>query len=209
MMRRVMTTCVFAGLAGLADMAGLVGLAGLAGVATTAGCGGAGANPQSPGRPLPAYDPHAAQLFDDAIEPTAVGYPAEPGTSPLRDNLLRERTQVGDAVVRARVITVTTKQEDRGRTFQLGFHTVEHLAGTGPLDVDFTLRVDAADPAAGIVGAYETRLIGSTFVVFTREFARPGAPQSASESDWRYHIARDKKDELEAVHAAILLDQVR
>jgi hypothetical protein len=152
---------------------------------------------------LPAYGGHAADLFDDAIEPTAIGYPSEPGISPLRDNLLRERTQVGDAVVRARVTTVTTKHEDRGRTYQLGFHTLEHLAGSGPLDADFTLRVDGTDPAAGIVTAYETRLIGSTFLVFVREFARPDSP---IESDWRFHIARDQKDELEAVHSAVLLE---
>lgn len=169
------------------------------------GCGGAATGAQSPGRPLPPYGGHDAVLFDDGIEPTAIGYPMSDGASPLRDNLLRERTEVGDAVVRARVTTVTSKQEDRGRSWQLGFHALEHLAGSGPLDADFTLQVDATDPAAGIVKAYENRLIGATFVVFVREFARPGA----DEGDWHYHIAADQKDELDAVRAAVLLQQVR
>jgi hypothetical protein len=170
------------------------------------GCGGAAAGAHSPGRPLPAYGGHDAALFDDGIEPTAIGYPMADGTSPLRDNLLRERTEVGDAVVRARVTTVTSKQEDTGRSWLLGFHALEHLAGTGPLDTDFTLQVDATDPAAGIVKAYENRLIGATFVVFVREFARPGAD---AEGDLHYHIAPDQKDELDAVRSAVLLEQVR
>ena len=36
-------------------------------------------------------------------------------------------------------------------------------------------------------------------VVFAREFARPNTPASANESDWRFHIARDEKSELDAV----------
>jgi len=173
------------------------------------GCGGAATGAQAAGhggRPLPPYGRHDAVLFDDGIEPTAIGYPMAEGTPPLRDNLLRERTEVGDAVVRARVTTVTSKQEDRGRSWQLGFHALERLAGSGPLDPDFTLQVDATDPAAGIVRAYENRLIGTTFVVFVREFARPAAD---AEGDWHYHIAADQKDELDAVRAAVLLEQVR
>lgn len=171
------------------------------------GCGGSATGAQAAGRGhLPPYGRHDAVLFDDAIEPTAIGYPMAEGTPPLRDNLLRERTEVGDAVVRARVTTVTSKQEDRGRSFQLGFRALERLAGSGPLDPDFTLQVDATDPAAGIVRAYENRLIGATFVVFVRAFARPGAD---AEGDLHYHIAADQKDELDAVRSAVLLEQVR
>jgi hypothetical protein len=170
------------------------------------GCGGGGSGAHPPGRPLPPYGGRDAVLFDDGIEPTAVGYPTADATSPLRDDLLRERTELGDAVVRARVTTVTSRQQDRGRSWQLGFHALERLAGRGPLDTDFTLQVDAADPAAGIVRAYENRLVGKTFVVFVRAFARPGAD---AEGDLHYHIAADEKDELDAVRTAVLLEQVR
>jgi hypothetical protein len=178
----------------------------LAGAA--AGCGGGNADIRNPDRPLPPYDGHATELFDDAIEPSAVGYPMDAGGNPLGDNRLRERTQVGDAVARVRVTTVTAKVEDRGRSWQLGLHMVERLGGSGPLEKDFTLSVAANDPAAGIVHGFEARLIGTPFVVFVREFARPGAPPGEP-GDLRFHIAADSADQLKAVKAAQLQEEVR
>jgi hypothetical protein len=172
-------------------------------------CGGGTPEARRADRQLPSYGGHAVELFDDAIEPAGVGFQlgsqAEPGrNAPRGDNLLRERTQVGDAVVRARVTTVTAKEEDRGRSWQLGLHTLERLGGTGPLEADFSLRVGASDEAAGIVRAFEARLIGTTFVAFVREFVRPGG-----EPELHFHLAQDAKDEVDAVKAAVLLDQVR
>jgi hypothetical protein len=160
---------------------------------------------------LPAYAGHATDLFDDAIEPTAVGYPqgvGDPAGNPIADRRLRERTQTGDAVVRARVTTVTSKAEDRGQSWQLGFRTVERLAGTGPLENDFTVSVASTDPAAGIVHAFEGRLIGNAFIVFLRQFARPGAPPGEP-GDLRFHVAADTSDERNAVKAALALDGAR
>jgi hypothetical protein len=180
--------------------------AAIAVASTTAACGGASGDLR-PDRPLPPYGGHAAELFDDAIEPNAVGYPMEAGSSPLSDNRVRERTQIGDAVVRARVTTVTSKVEDRGRSWQLGFHTMERLAGSGPLEKDFTLTVASTDPASGIVHGFEARLIGTLVVAFVREFARPGAPPGEP-GDIRFHLAADSADEQKAVKAA-QLEEVR
>jgi hypothetical protein len=186
-----------------ATLASLPVLCGLLGA-----CGGGNADVRNPDRPLPPYNGHATELFDDAIEPNAVGYPMEAGGNPLSDNRVRERTQVGDAVVRVRVTTVTSKQEDRGRSWQLGFHTVERLGGSGPLEKDFTLSVAPSDPASGIVHGFEARLIGTQFVAFVREFARPGAPQGEP-GDLRFHLAADTPEELKAVKNAQLAEQTR
>jgi hypothetical protein len=162
---------------------------------------------RSPDRPLPPYIGHATDLFDDGIEPTAVGYPLDPSDAPQGDTRVRERTQTGDAVVRARIRTVTSKVEDRGRSWQIGFHVVDRLAGGGPMDADFTLSVVPSDPASGIVRAFEARLIGKTFIVFVREFSHagdlPGDP-----GDLRFHMAGETPDELNAVHAAVLAEHV-
>jgi hypothetical protein len=107
-------------------------------------------------------------------------------------------------VVRALVTTVTSKEEDRGRSWQLGMHTVERLGGEGPLETDFTLRVSASDVSAGIMRAFEGHLIGTRFVAFVREFIRPGG-----ETELHFHLAQDAKDEVEAVKAAVLTDRVR
>jgi hypothetical protein len=172
-----------------------------------AACGGNTPEPQSPDHPLPAYVGHATELFDDSIEPMAVGLPMDPSATPQGDPRVRERTQVGDAVVRARIRTVTSKAEDRGTSWQVGLHVVERLAGTGPLDADFTLAVSPTDSAAGIVRAYEARLIGKTFIVYLRQFAHPGAPPG-DPGDLRFHVAGDDADQLSAVKAAVLLDKV-
>ena len=172
-----------------------------------ASCGGGVPEARNPDRPLPPYIGHATELFDDGIEPTAVGFPMDPGGNPVGDTRVRERTQTGDAVVRARVRTVTSKVEDRGLSWQIGFHIVERLGGSGPLETDFTLPVLPSDPAAGIVHAFDARLIGKTFIVFVREFSHAGAPQG-DPGDLRFHVAGDTPDEAKAVKAGVLQEEV-
>jgi hypothetical protein len=179
----------------------------LAGVLLLSGgtaCGGKGAN--GPGKDYPAYTGRAEDLFDDGIDPIAVGYQLEPGPAPSTDAKLRERVQTCDAVVRARVVTVTSKKEDNGRSWQLGLHLLERLAGTGPVDPDFALDVESTDPGAGMVKAFESTLVGATFVVSIRTFAHAGSPGDA---DLHFHLSADKADVLAAVKEATLLQQVK
>ncbi|HZU82308.1 MAG TPA: hypothetical protein VE987_05305 [Polyangiaceae bacterium] len=164
-------------------------------------CGGPETPARAPGRPVPAYEGHEAELFDDTLDPKAVGYELEHPSDPMTDALLRERTQVGDAVVRARVTTVTSKDEDKGLTWQIGLHTIERLAGTGPLANDFTVELGPRSPSAGIVRAWEGRLIGMRFITFVREFERPGSP---GDTDLHFHLAPDRKEEAAAIRAAAL-----
>jgi hypothetical protein len=187
------------------ELRALAVVASLAG--SLAACGGGTPEARNPDRPLPPYIGHATELFDDGIEPTAVGFPLDPSANPVGDTRVRERTQTGDAVVRARVRTVTSKVEDRGQSWQIGFHVVERLGGTGPLEADFTLPVLPSDPAAGIVHAFEARLIGKTFIVFVREFSHAGAPQG-DPGDLRFHVAADSPEEAKAVKAGVLLEEV-
>jgi hypothetical protein len=147
------------------------------------------------------------------IEPSAVGYRgADEGGSPKDNALLRERTQTGDAVVRARVVTVTSEPELHGDGWRIGLRTLETVAGKRPPDGEFTFVVQGSAPAAGIVRMLEARLIGSTFVVFVRKFGHdtggdPGAGESVA--DIHFHFAKDDKDELGAVRQASLLGEVR
>ena len=67
------------------------------------------------------------------------------GYSPGLDKVLRERAQVGDAVLRVRVSTVTAKiGRARTRSSISAFSTVEKLAGKYPPPVDFTVQIDKA-----------------------------------------------------------------
>ncbi|MDP9150865.1 MAG: hypothetical protein M3O36_13120 [Myxococcota bacterium] len=170
-------------------------------------CGGTAPESRSPGRDLPAYVGRSVELFDDAIEPSAVGFNLGTTTAPDRDRLLRERAQIGDAVVRARVTTVTSKDQEQGRSWQMGLQTVERVTGSGPLSPVFTLTIDPRSPAAGIVRAFESRLIGKTFVAFVREFQ--GAGEQRDDPELHFHLAHDGTDEVNAVLAAALQSSAR
>jgi hypothetical protein len=159
-----------------------------------------------PLREYPPYTGRAVDLFDDGIDPIAVGYQLEPGPAPAADAKLQERVQTGDAIVRARVVTVTEKKETSGRSWQIGLHTLARLAGSGALDADFSLEVEATDPGAGMVKAYQSSLVGSSFVVSVRRF---GLAQAPGESELHFHFSADKPDVLAAVKQAALLEQVK
>ncbi len=178
----------------------------LAGLLLLSGASACGKGANGPERDYPPYTGRSVELFDDGIDPIAVGYQLEPGPSPSTDAKLRERVQTGDAVVRARVVTVTSKKEDNGRSWQLGLHMLERLAGTAPADADFALDVESTDPGAGMVKAFESTLVGATFVVSMRTFAHAGSPGDA---DLHFHLSADKADVLAAVKEATLLQQVK
>ena len=166
------------------------------------GCGGPPA--EAPKRPLPTYAGHAAELFDDAIEPRAVGQDIDPANAPRADPLLRERAQIGDAVMRVRVSTVTAKQEDTGTTYQVAFHVVEKLTGRFPPDDGFGVTISKESPSRGTLATFEGRLIGMQFIVFLRAFVRPDGDQ-----ELHFHIAPDSKDELQAVKDAVALNDLK
>lgn len=168
-------------------------------VAST-GCSGAAAGGRAPGYPLPPYTDRDVAVFDDAIDPRAVGYELERAINPNGDALLRERAQLSDAALRARVTTVSSKNEDRGLSWEIGFRTVEKLAGPGPIGDEFTVDVGPHSSSAGILRAWDGRLIGKSFVVFVRAFARADSPGDA---DLHFHVAPDTKDEAAAVRAAV------
>jgi hypothetical protein len=177
-------------------------------------CGGAEAHARGPAGPLLPYAGHVTELFDDVIEPAAVGYQdADQGGAPKDDALLRERTQTGDAVVRARVVTVTSGPESQGHGWRIGLRTLETVAGKRPPEAEFTFVVEGKAPAAGIVRMLDARLVGATFVVFVRTFdhaddaSDPGAAHGAAEL--HFHFAKDDKDELGAVREASLLGEVK
>ncbi|MBX3264130.1 MAG: cobalamin ABC transporter substrate-binding protein [Labilithrix sp.] len=185
---------------------GLVGTtiaAGLLAAGAALGCGGAqGAN--DPNRPVVPYSGRQADLFDDTIEPAAVGLDFEKGYAPRLDKALRERAQVGDAVLRVRVSTVTAKTDGPDAIYQLGLHTVEKLAGEHPPPVDFTVQIDKSSESHGIMKNFESRMVGYAFVAFVREFAHP-----SGDRELHFHLAPDTKDVKAAVGDAMLLGELR
>lgn len=175
--------------------------AAVVGASASTGCGPA-ASANAPSRALPAYAGRAADLFDDAVDPAAVGMDFDTGYSPKSDPLLRERAQVSDAVLRVKVSTITGKKDGPDATYQLGLHTVEKLAGENSPSADFVVTVSKASDAHGILENFEGRLVGYPFVAFVREFVR-----ADGDRELHFHLAPDTKDVKSAVSNAVILGE--
>ena len=166
-------------------------------------CGGSGQGSRSPDRPLPAYAGRPTELFDDVIEPQAVGLAFEPAADPRSDPKFRERAQTSDAVLQVKVMTVTSRGDGAGARYDLAFHTLQKVSGENPPRDDFTLHVEGDSPSAGIVRTMQTQLGGKTFVVFLREFVR-----ADGEGEWHFHLSPDQKNVISAAHDANAFVQV-
>ncbi len=166
------------------------------------GCGGVETT-AAPSRALVPYAGRQADLFDDTIEPAAVGLDFDRGYAPRVDKALRERAQTGDAVVRVRVSTVTAKTDGPETTYQLGLQTVERLAGK-EMPAHFTIQIDKSSESHGIMKSFESRLVGYGFIAFVREFATP-----SGERELHFHLAPDTKEVKMAVEEAVLLGRLK
>ena len=160
-----------------------------------AACGGPDA--VAPLRTLAAYEGRSLTLFDDAIEASAVGLNLDDASTSRTDAITRERTQVGDAVVRVRVETVTASADSDGTRYQITLRPLATLAGTHAPTTTFTVMVDKRSAAIGIVKSFDTRLGGRTFIAFVREF------ESNDERRFHFHFAADTKDVAAAVQEAV------
>lgn len=167
------------------------------------GCGG-GRDANDPSRPVSTYSGRQADLFDDTIEPAAVGLDLDKGYSPRLDKTLRERALTAEGVVRVRVSTVTAKSSGPTAIYQLGLHTVEKLAGNNPPPSDFTVQVTNTSTSHGIMKSFESRIVGYAFIAFVREFAQPNG-----EREIHFHLAPDTKDVKTAVGDALLMNELK
>lgn len=193
-----------AGLGLVAAVAGGVARFGVVvALACVLGCGGSGHGASSPNRPLPTYAGHATELFDDTIEPAAVGLDLDKSYQPKADPLLRERAQTCDAVLRVRVATVTAKVDGPETTYQIGLHTVEKVTGENPPSTDFNVPLTKASESYGILKSFESRLVGSPFIAFVREFVRPDGDREV-----HFHFAPDTKQVKSAVSDALVLGEM-
>jgi hypothetical protein len=159
------------------------------------GCAGSagGAN-----RPLPSYAGHALDLFDDSIEPKAVGLEADQRADPRGDAMLRERAQLSDATLRVRVSTLTTKHDGAETFYQLGLRTIENLGGPFPPEAAFAVSMGSRSSSLGLVRNLEDAIVGKSFVAFVRAFVLPDGDR-----ELHFHFAPDTPAEVAAVKAAV------
>jgi hypothetical protein len=173
--------------------------------ASSAGCGGPArpAGGGEDGQLLPPWDAHAQAIFDDSIDPAAVGLTLE-GPSPRSDRFLRERAQTADVVARVRVSTVTVDSIGDESTYHLAIQIgYPPLATPKVADRTFELIIRPRGSAHGIAKAFDARLRGLTFIGFVRRFAGEGG-----EPEVHWHLSPDTAEVAEAVKEAVALGEL-
>ena len=173
--------------------------------ATSVGSAGCGARTgeSRPVRALPSYAGREMQLFDDSVEPAAVGLDYQKSYVARADMQLRERAQTSDGVLRVRVSTFTAKNDGPDASYQVNLHIVEKVTGKNPPPDDFAIVIDKASESYGIMKSFESRLVGYSFVAFVRSYVRPDG-----DSVIHFHLSPDTKDVKLAISDALLLGEV-
>ncbi len=171
-------------------------------IATLPACDG-GSEPQTPSAlGLKPWDDHARYVFDDNIEPAAVGFTMD-APSARGDRFLRERAQTAELVARLRVQTVTIDTIGDESTYHLGVQvgTPTLVADPRIKDAKLELVIRPASPAHGIAKALDQRMQGVTFVGFLHRFASA----DGTETELHWHLSPDTAEVLEAVKEAVAL----
>lgn len=154
-------------------------------------------------RPLGRWEARASELFDDNIDPAALGLSLE-GANPRADALLRERAQTADFVGRVRVQTVTVDKVGDDTSYHLVIQAVgAPLATSRIADVDFELNIKPASRAYPIAKAFDSRLRGQTFVGFVQRYASVDG-----EPEVHFHLAPDTPEIAAAVKEAVALAEL-
>ena len=148
------------------------------GLVSSVGCGGSDkVTVASTDEPLDPWQGPLAALFDDSINPAAVGLSLE-GTRAQDDPMIRSRCGTADLVARLRINTVTRDAVGAKITYHLILHVGEPpLLRTKLADRTLELVIHQSSSAFGIVSSLEPSLRGRTFIGFVRRFAGPHGPE--------------------------------
>jgi hypothetical protein len=177
---------------------------GLALLLGSVGCGGAESvtPPSAAPQPLPAYRGQATTLFDDRIDPGAVGL-ADVASKPRTDPVLRARAQTAEVVARARVATVSVDSAAGKPIYRLSLDLAGgFLVRRGFTDDRVEISVRPDSPAFGVVKWLDTRLIGHTFIGFFHHYA------GVEDVELKFHLSADNPEVLAAVREAVTLREI-
>jgi hypothetical protein len=145
-----------------------------------AGCGGGmGA---APTMALLPWEGHAKTLFDNGIDPAAVGLSLD-GTTPEEHPLIIARTSDSEIVALMKIQTLTEDTFGPRTSYTLIMQVEGQplIPSRTPLR-RFELRILRGMPAFGIVERLGSELRGRKFIGFLRRFG------GAEEPEWHWHL---------------------
>lgn len=167
-----------------------------------------GCEPSQPGKSaaasnLPKWEARSRMIFDDNIDPAAVGLSMD-GPSPRSDAFLRERAQTADVVARVRVQTVTVDSVGDQKTYHLGIQVgVPTLVPAKVDDRTFELSIKPSSGAFGIAKAFDARLRGQTFIGFIKRFQ-----SEDGDLEVHWHLSPDTAEVVTAIKEAVALREM-
>lgn len=166
-------------------------------------CGGGKPAPGAAyGSDLPRWEGPLRSLFDDVIDPAAVGLSMEP-QSPAEDLWLRSRAQNADLVARMRVQTVTRERVGARTTYTLNLQV--GMPTLMPAHIDDTtieLVIKNGSPAFGVVSSLDSQLRGKIFIAFVSRFMGLEGPEL------HWHLTADTEEVARVVRELAVLDEV-
>ena len=168
----------------------------------------AACEPSQPGKMaaganLPKWEARSRMIFDDNIDPAAVGLSMD-GPSPRNDAFLRERAQTADVVARVKVQTVTVDSVGEQKTYHLGIQVgVPTLVAAKVDDRTFELSIKPTSGAFGIAKAFDARLRGQTFIGFIKRFS-----SEDGEIEVHWHLSPDTAEVVTAIKEAVALREM-
>jgi hypothetical protein len=156
--------------------------------------------PSAPTERAPGWDSHAREVFDDNVDPAAVGLSLE-GPSARADRFLRERAQTAELVSVVRVDTVTIDSIGDAKRFHLGVRVTGAPAGLPRLEAkEFDLRVSDGNALLG--AGFEQRLRGHTFIGFMHRYSNEEGDPVV-----HFHLSANTPEIAHAVQEALALQE--
>lgn len=151
---------------------------------------------------LPPYDASQANVFGDTIAPELFGIPGD-GRPAVEDPRLIPRTEQADAVLRARIATITRDQLDDQTSFIFVLRPVgPPILGTSPSSDSIELRLQPGHPSLQYVQHRQSALTGKTVLLFLRRYNDGG------DVVLHFHVQPDDPSVIEAIERVKVLDEL-
>lgn len=145
---------------------------------------------------LPPSAAEESPLFDDRIDPAAVGV-ADVTTQQDDEAALRGRARQANLVARMRVQAVSLESLNQQACYRLQFSVIgEPIVQRAFRERTFEVLLDPNAPAYNTVRWLDTAMVGKTFVGFVRQVTGDGPPIL------RFHFSRDDAGVLRTVEEA-------
>ena len=150
---------------------------------------------------LPEYTGGSLKLFNDSIEPSALGLSLE-RVSFKGDALFRERVQQADVVSEVLITTVTVGKTDEKSVYFLQFEPQQSYTKAGLANDMLELRVADGEGAYPLLNMIQSRARGRKFIGMWKRF------RQGNVATLHWYFAPDNEDTVAAVKEALTLREL-